>query len=100
MVIEAGSGSFALLLAAVYGLLLVVGVSDLVRGVTHPVSVWLLLLTPASACAPAVVAGVRLHRTKDREVMRRLWPKALLSAGAGMALTVAAAVAANRIQQS
>jgi len=93
------AGSFALLLAAIYGLLLVVAVSDLVRGVTHPVGVWLLLLVPAPVFGPAVVAGIRLHRTRDREVMRRLWPKALLAATAGMALTVAAAVAANRIQQ-
>jgi hypothetical protein len=91
------AGKFAVLLAGVYVLVLFgVAVAALTHGALPGVT-WPLLLLPAIAFTPSVVAALRLHQTSDLERMTTLWRRSLLLAAVGTALLVGAALVLDKV---
>jgi hypothetical protein len=90
------AGQFALFLAFCYFLLPFGAVVLAFNDDPLPAYRWLLILLPAPVFVPSVVAAVRLQRTSDVEQMKRLWPRSLLLAIAGMALFVGEAILMNQ----
>ncbi|AGZ41111.1 hypothetical protein [Actinoplanes friuliensis] len=91
-------GKFALLLAFVYVLALVAGVTALFKGTSMAVLGLVILLLPAAAFGVSVRDAVRLHRTSDPARMKVLWPRCALWAGVGSGLLIVAVVVVDRVR--
>lgn len=85
-------GKFSLLFALIYVQILIAAVVVAFRDGLQPLVVWLLLLVPMLAFAPATVDAVKLHRTREPESLRRLWRRCGLLGVSGMALLVVVAL--------
>ncbi|GAA2848168.1 hypothetical protein Acy02nite_02280 [Actinoplanes cyaneus] len=84
-------GKIAVLLTFIYLMILISGAARLARGIeTNPVT-WGLFLLPAVAFVPAVVDGVKLHRTLDPERLKPLWRHCALYTLIGLVLLIATA---------
>jgi hypothetical protein len=81
--VRRAAGEFALLLAGIYLLFLVAMAVGVFRDHTVPLSRGLLLLLPAVAFAPSVKDAIRLHRTENPDLTRKLWRRYVLLALAG-----------------
>ncbi|ASW56801.1 hypothetical protein CIK06_25555 [Plantactinospora sp. KBS50] len=86
------AGKFALLLAGIYVLFPFGMAVSTAAGEPIPLWGWPLLLLPAFLFAPAVIAAIRLHRTSDRDIGKRLWWRSLLLACTGFVLVIAVAL--------
>lgn len=84
--VRRAAGEFALLLAGVYLLFLVAMAVGVFRDHIVPLSRGLLFLLPAVAFIPSVKDAIRLHRTEDPDLTRKLWRRSVLLALTGSAV--------------
>jgi hypothetical protein len=82
------AGKLAFALAGTYMFIFLATVYTLFDG--HPLQVWRYtgLFAPIVLFVPAVIAGVRLHQTTDKDQTRSLWHKSLIYAVLGMTLAL------------
>lgn len=90
-------GKFAFFFAGVYLLVLFGAAVSAATGEPPPLLAWPLLLLPAAAFVPAVLDGLRLHRTEDSAVMKALWRRCLLFIVIAMVLLVAGVLMVERM---
>jgi hypothetical protein len=90
-------GKFAFFFVGVYVLVLFGAVVSMGTGEPLPLVAWPLLLLPAAAFVPAVLDGLRLHRTAGPAVMKALWRRCLLFTVIAIVLLVAATVMVKRM---
>jgi hypothetical protein len=88
------AGKVAFLLAGIYVLFLFAAVVTLFNGRTLPLWKYGSILCPAALFIPSVLAGVRLHRTADKEQTRPLWRRSLILAVLGMVIVISISLAA------
>ncbi|MCO8272868.1 hypothetical protein M1L60_19930 [Actinoplanes sp. TRM 88003] len=84
-------GKFVLFLAFVWVVVLIAGIAGAFQGAEFPLLNVLVALIPGCAFVPASYFSLQLHRTDDKAVLDRIWPKALVYGIAGMVLLIGGA---------